>query len=97
MNVTDPITSAHLGFGEPTGNRREAVTKAVTTVRLTHASGQIEDVSLTEEVTHVGPLEGLLLLTDRATDQGQGFPFTYEATKDLTLEDFMGPRPRPAS
>lgn len=37
MNVTDPITSAHLGFGEPTGNRREAVT----TVRLTHASGQI--------------------------------------------------------
>lgn len=93
MNVTDPITSAHLGFGEPSGNRREAVT----TVRLTHASGQIEDMSLTEEVTHVGPIEGLLLLTDRATDQGQGFPFTYEATKDLTLEDYMDPRPRPAS
>lgn len=92
MNVTDPITSAHLGFGEPTGNHREAVT----TVRLTHASGQIEDVSLTEEVTHVGPLEGLLLLTDRATDQGQGFPFTYEATKGLTLEDYMEPRPQPA-
>lgn len=92
MNVTDPITSAHLGFGEPTGNRREVVT----TVRLTHASGQIEDVSLTEEVTHVGPLEGLLLLTDRATDQGQGFPFTYEATKGLTLEDYMEPRPQPA-
>ena len=77
MYVTDPITSAHLGFGEPTGNRREVV-------RLTHGSGQIEDMSLTEEVTHAGPLDALLLLTDRATDQEQGFPFTYEATKGLT-------------
>lgn len=93
MHVTGPITSAHLGLGEPTGNRREVVT----TVHLTHASGQIEDMSLTEDVTHAGPLEGLLLLTDRATDQDQGFPFTYEATKDLTLEDYMEPRPRPAS
>ena len=75
------------------GNRREVVT----TVRLTHASGHIEDMSLTEEVTHAGPLDALLLLTDRATDQEQGFPFTYEATKNLTLEDYMEPRPQPAS
>ncbi|MGO2720754.1 MAG: hypothetical protein ACTIAR_10630 [Brachybacterium tyrofermentans] len=93
MNVTDPITSAHLGFGEPTSNRREAVT----TVRLTYASGQIEDMSLTEKVTHAGPLDALLLLTDRATGQNQGFPFTYEATKGVTLEDYMEPRPQPAS
>lgn len=54
-------------------------------------------MSLTEEVTHAGPLDALLLLTDRATDQEQGFPFTYEATKNLTLEDYMEPRPQPAS
>lgn len=90
MSVTDPITSAHLGFGEPTSNRKEVVT----TARLTRASGHIEDMSLTEELTHAGALEGILLLADLATEQGQGFAFTYEATKDLTLDDYMEPRPQ---
>lgn len=87
MSTADPITSAHLGFSEPT--RRQVVT----TVSLTHASGHVEHESLTEERTPAGPLDGLQLLSERATSQGEGFTFTYAATKDRVVEDYIEPRP----